>query len=131
MLNDELSDLAIFAAVADARSFTRAAARLGKSQSALSQSVRRLEARLKLRLLTRTTRSVMPTPAGEQLLSTLRPALGEIEAQLNALSELRGSPSGSLRLTAGRHAAQTVLWPALLRLNTRYPVSMRRDSKLV
>src|SRR5258705_12576114 len=82
MLNDELSDLAIFAAVADARSFTRAAAKLGKSQSALSQSVRRLEERLKLRLLTRTTRSVMPTPAGEQLLSTLRPALGEIEAQL-------------------------------------------------
>jgi DNA-binding transcriptional LysR family regulator len=82
MLNGELSDLAIFAAVADARSFTRAAAKLGKSQSALSQSVRRLEERLKLRLLTRTTRSVMPTPAGEQLLSTLRPALGEIEARL-------------------------------------------------
>src|SRR6266436_4265928 len=121
MLNDELSDLAIFAAVADARSFTRAAARLGKSQSALSQSVRRLEERLKLRLLTRTTRSVMPTPAGEQLLGTLRPALGEIEAQLNALSELRELPSGSLRLTAGRHAVETVLWPALLRLNTRYP----------
>src|SRR5260370_1526026 len=63
----------------------------------------------------------MPTPAGEQLLSTLRPALGEIETQLNALSELRELPSGSLRLTAGRHAAQTVLWPALLRINARYP----------
>ncbi|HWS69332.1 MAG TPA: LysR family transcriptional regulator [Steroidobacteraceae bacterium] len=121
MLNDELADLAIFAAVADARSFTRAAVKLGKSQSALSQSVRRLEARLKLRLLTRTTRSVMPTPAGEQLLSTLRPALGEIEAQLDALSELRELPSGSLRLTAGPHAVRTVLWPVLLRLNTRYP----------
>ena len=121
MLNDELSDLAIFAAVADARSFTRAAAKLGKSQSALSQSVRRLEERLKLRLLTRTTRSVMPTPAGEQLLSTLRPALGEIEAQLNALGELRELPSGSLRLTAGQHAVRTVLWPVLLRLNKRYP----------
>jgi DNA-binding transcriptional LysR family regulator len=121
MLNDELSDLAIFAAVADARSFTRAAAKLGKSQSALSQSVRRLEERLKLRLLTRTTRSVMPTPAGEQLLSTLRPALGEIEAQLSVLSERRELPSGSLRLTAGRHAVETVLWPALLRLSTRYP----------
>jgi DNA-binding transcriptional LysR family regulator len=121
MVNDELSDLAIFAAVADARSFTRAAAKLGKSQSALSQSVRRLEERLKLRLLTRTTRSVMPTPAGEQLLSTLRPALGEIEAQLNALSELRELPSGSLRLTADQHAVRTVLWPVLLRLNTRYP----------
>jgi len=121
MLNDELGDLAIFAAVAEARSFTRAAARLGKSQSALSQSVRRLEERLKLRLLTRTTRSVMPTPAGEQLLSTFRPALGQIEAQLSALSELRELPSGSLRLTAGRHAVETVLWPALLRLNTRCP----------
>jgi DNA-binding transcriptional LysR family regulator len=121
MLNDELSDLAIFAAVADTRSFTRAAAKLGKSQSALSQSVRRLEERLKLRLLTRTTRSVMPTPAGKQLLSTLRPALSEIEAQLNALSELRELPSGSLRLTAGRHAVETVLWPALLRLSTRFP----------
>jgi DNA-binding transcriptional LysR family regulator len=96
---------------------SRAAAKLGKSQSALSQSVRRLEERLKLRLLTRTTRSVMPTPAGEQLLSTLRPALGEIVAQLDALSELRELPSGSLRLTAGRHAAETVLWPAVLRLN--------------
>ncbi len=102
MLNDELADLAIFAAVADARSFTGAAVKLGKSQSALSQSVRRLEARLKLRLLTRTTRSVMP-------------------AQLNALRELRELPSGSLRLTAGPHAVRTVLWPALLRLNTRYP----------
>jgi DNA-binding transcriptional LysR family regulator len=121
MLNDELSDLAIFAAVADARSFTRAAAKVGKSQSALSQAVRRLEERLRLRLLTRTTRSVAPTPAGDQLLSTLRPALDEIEAQLNALGELREVPSGSLRLTAGQHAAQTVLWPALLRLNARYP----------
>src|SRR6476660_8184243 len=121
MRNDELNDLAIFVAVADAHSFTRASAKLGRSQSALSQSVRRLEERRKLRLLTRTTRSVMPTPAGEQLLSTLRPALGEIEAQLNALSERRELPSGSLRLTAGRHAVQTVLWPALLRLHSRYP----------
>src|ERR1700728_3261984 len=103
MLNDELSDLANFAAVADARSFTRAAATLGKSQSALRQSVRRLEERLKLRLLTRTTRSVMPTPAGEQLLRTLRPALDEIEVQLPALSEIQPLPSGSLPLTAGRY----------------------------
>src|SRR6267142_1061491 len=105
MLNDELSDLVLFAAVADARSFTRAAAKLGKSQSALSQSVRRLEERLKLRLLTRTTRSVMPTPAGEQLLTTLRPALDEIEAQLDALSELRELPSGSLRLADKRRSS--------------------------
>ena len=107
MLNDELSDLAIFATVADAHSFTRAATKLGKSQSALSQSVRRLEERLKLRLLTRTTRSVMPTPAGERLLSTLRPALGEIEAQLDALSELRELPSR--------------LEPAVLRLPSLLP----------
>jgi DNA-binding transcriptional LysR family regulator len=85
MLNDDLSDLANFAAVADARSFTRAAAKLRKSQSALSQSVRGLDERLKLRLLTRTTRSVMPTPAGEQLLSTLRPALGETSCDLEIL----------------------------------------------
>src|SRR4051794_34600056 len=116
MLHDELGDLAIFAAVAEARSFTGAAARLGRSQSALSQTVRRLEERLKLRLLMRTTRSVAPTPAGEQLLATLGPALGEIEARLAALSELREQPSGSLRLTAGRHALETVLWPALLRM---------------
>jgi DNA-binding transcriptional LysR family regulator len=121
MLTDELADLAIFALVAEVRSFTRAAARLGRSQSALSQSVRRLEERLKIRLLTRTTRSVMPTPAGEQLLETLRPALGEIEARLDALSALREEPSGSLRLTAGRHAVETVLWPAVLRLTARYP----------
>ena len=121
MLTDELADLAIFAAVAEARSFTRAAARLGRSQPALSQTVRRLEERLRLRLLTRTTRSVAPTPAGEQLLATLRPAFGDIEARLEALGELREQPSGSLRLTAGRHAAETVLWPALLRLAERYP----------
>jgi DNA-binding transcriptional LysR family regulator len=83
--------------------------------------VRRLEERLKIRLLTRTTRSVMPTPAGEQLLETLRPALGEIEARLEALSAQREVPSGSLRLTAGRHAVETVLWPAVLRLAARYP----------
>ena len=97
MLNDELSDLAIFAAVADARSFTRAAVKLGKS------SVRRLEERLKLRLLTRTTRSVMPTPAGEQLLSTLLPALSEIEAQLNALS-CKWPRGGPRRLDNDCHA---------------------------
>lgn len=133
MLNDELSDLAVFAAVAEARSFTRAAARLGRSQSALSQTVRRLEDRLKLRLLTRTTRSVAPTPAGEQLLATLKPAFEDIEARLAALSELREQPSGLLRLTAGRHAAETVLWPALLRLTARYPditVEVSIDSRL-
>lgn len=133
MLTDDLADLAVFAAVAEARSFTRAAAKLGRTQSALSQAVLRLEERLKLRLLTRTTRSVAPTPAGEQLLATLRPALGEIEARIEALGELRERPSGSLRLTAGRHAAETVLWPALLRLAERHPdirVEVAIDSAL-
>src|SRR6476659_2895068 len=102
MLNDELSDLAIFAAVADARSFTRAAVKLGKSQSALSQSVRRLEERLKWRLLTRTTRSVMPTPAGEQLLSTLRPARLRLNSMRSASCAIcprdhSGSPPAGMR----------------------------------
>src|SRR5919199_5761063 len=108
MLIDELADLAVFAAVAEARSFTRAASKLGRSQSALSQTIRRLKERLQLRLLTRTTRNVAPTAAGEQLLATLGPALGDIEARLQALGELRDQPSGSLRLTAGRHAAETI-----------------------
>ena len=134
MLTEELSDLAVFAAVAEARSFTKAAARIGRSQSALSQTVRKLEERLQLRLLTRTTRSVAPTPAGEALLATLRPALGEIEERLRLLQELREKPSGSLRLTAGRHACQTVLWPALLRLTRRYPdiqVEVAADGAMV
>ncbi|EJL22727.1 LysR family transcriptional regulator [Novosphingobium sp. AP12] len=121
MLTDDLADLAIFAAVAEARSFTRAGTKLGKSQSSLSQSVKRLEDRLKLRLLTRTTRSVMPTAAGEQLLEALAPALGNIEARLAAISELRDSPSGFLRLTSSVQAARDILWPAVLRLTARYP----------
>src|SRR5579871_5668213 len=121
MLTDDLADLAVFAVVAEARSFTRAAAKLGRSQPALSQTISRLEARLQLRLLTRTTRSIAPTPAGEQLLATLRPALGDIEARLAALGEQREQPSGTLRLTTSRHAAETVLWPALLLLSARYP----------
>ena len=121
MLRDELGDLAAFLAVAEERSFTRAAARLGTSQSALSHTVRRLEARLGLRLLTRTTRSVAHTEAGERLLETLRPALDEIDARLAALSELRDKPAGTIRITTGQHAAETILWPALLRLLPHYP----------
>jgi len=121
MLRDELGDLAAFLAVAEERSFTRAAARLGTSQSALSHTVRRLEARLGLRLLTRTTRSVAPTEAGERLLETLRPAFDEIDARLAALSELRDKPAGTIRITTGQHAAETILWPALLRLLPHYP----------
>lgn len=121
MLTHDLTDLAIFAAVADARSFTLAGIRLGRSQSALSQSVKRLEDRLKLRLLTRTTRSVAPTAAGQKLLETLAPALGDIEARLAALGELRTKPSGQLRITTGVHAARSLVWPAVLRLTERYP----------
>jgi DNA-binding transcriptional LysR family regulator len=121
MRRDELGDLTAFLAVAEERSFTRAAAKLGTSQSALSHTVRRLEGRLGLRLLTRTTRSVAPTEAGERLLETLRPALDEIDTRLAALSEMRDKPAGTIRITTGQHAAETVLWPALLRLLPHYP----------
>lgn len=118
---DELGALAMFLVVADERSFTRAAARLGISQSALSHAMRRLEAKLGLRLLTRTTRSVSPTDAGEQLLQTLRPALGDIDHKLAALTELRERPAGLLRLTASIHAARTVLWSAISRIMHENP----------
>jgi DNA-binding transcriptional LysR family regulator len=117
----ELNDLQAFLAVARERSFTRAAAKLGVSQSALSQTVRGLEVRLGLRLLTRTTRSLAPTEAGERLLQTLGSALDEIDATLAGLSELREKPSGTIRITTHEHAARAVLWPALLRLLPEYP----------
>lgn len=129
----DLADLTAFMAVADERSFTRAAARLGTSQSALSQAVRRLEARLAVSLLTRTTRSVAPTEAGERLLEGLRPALDQIDSEISALSELRDAPSGTVRITAGRHAAKTVLMPALRSLVRKYPdikVELSADSSL-
>lgn len=121
MRRDELVDLNAFLTVAEERNFTRAAARLGTSQSALSHTIRRLEARLGVRLLTRTTRSVAPTEAGERLLGTLKPALDSIGAQLAALSELRDKPAGTIRITTSDHAADTVLWPALERLLPDYP----------
>ncbi|MBW8813096.1 MAG: LysR family transcriptional regulator [Caulobacterales bacterium] len=121
MRREDLADLTAFLAVAEARSFTRAAAQLGASQSALSHTVRRLEARLGLRLLTRTTRRVAPTEAGERLIETLRPALDTIDARLAALGELRDRPAGAVRITASRHAAEAVLWPALARLLPDYP----------
>src|SRR3954471_21491189 len=116
MQRDELGDLMAFLAVAEERSFTRAAAKLGTSQSALSYTIRRLEARLGVRLLTRTTRSVAPTEAGERLLRTLRPALNDIGTELASLSELRDKPSGTIRITTGEHAAVSVLWPKLEKL---------------
>jgi DNA-binding transcriptional LysR family regulator len=116
-----MSDLTAFAVVAEERSFTRAAVRLEMSQSALSQVMRRLEMRLGIRLLTRTTRSVAPTLAGEQLLETLVPALGELDAKLKTLAELREKPAGSIRITSVEHATKTVLYPALRALLPDYP----------
>src|SRR3954447_9186945 len=121
MDRDALSDLAAFAAVADERSFTRAAAKLGMSQSALSHAMKALEERLGLCLLTRTTRSVSTTEAGERLLRTLRPALEDISAELAALGELREKPAGTVRITTSRHAATSILWPALARFLPAYP----------
>ncbi len=121
MQREELVDLNAFLTVAEERSFTRAAARLGTSQSALSHTIRRLEARIGVRLLTRTTRSVAPTEAGERLLGTLRPALDSIGAELAAIGELRRKPAGTIRITTSEHAARTILWPAFERLLPDYP----------
>jgi DNA-binding transcriptional LysR family regulator len=121
MQRRNLSDLLAFLAVGKERSFTKAAAKLGVSQSALSHTIRELEERLGVRLLTRTTRSVAPTNAGERLLGTLGPSVEEIEAELASLSELRASPAGTIRITAGEHAAETVLWPALASTLPKYP----------
>ena len=110
-----------FLVVAQERSFTRAAAKLGTSQSALSYTVRRLEERLGLRLLTRTTRSVAPTEAGERLLHALGPAFSMIDTELAMLGELREKPAGTIRVNTSEHAAQTILWPALERLLLDYP----------
>lgn len=121
MKREDLGDLAAFLAVAEARSFTRAAAKLGTSQSALSHTIKRLEARLGLRLLTRTTRSVAPTDAGERLVETLRPALDDIDERLAALSALREKPAGTIRINTSEHAAETVLWPKLAGFLADYP----------
>jgi len=121
MPRENLNDILAFLAVARDRSFTRAAAKLGVSQSALSHTIRGLEARLGLRLLARTTRSVAPTEAGERLLRALGPRFDEIEAELAELSELRDKPAGTIRITSGEHAAQAILWPALAKLLPRYP----------
>lgn len=121
MRPDTLSELAVFRRVAVERSFTRAATQLGVSQSALSQTVKRLEAELGLRLLDRSTRSVAPTAAGDRLLAVLEPALAGVEAELAALADLRDRPSGTIRVTAGRHAADVVLAPALARLLKEHP----------
>ncbi|HEX4178368.1 MAG TPA: LysR substrate-binding domain-containing protein [Rhizomicrobium sp.] len=121
MRREELGDLAAFLAVAEEISFTRAAAKLGTSQSALSHTIRRLESRLGLRLLTRTTRRVAATEAGERLIETLRPALAEIDGRLSALTALREKPAGTIRITTSEHVAEAILLPTLTRLLPDYP----------
>ena len=121
MLKDNFNDLLSFMVVARERSFTRAAAQLGVSQSALSHAMRNLEARLDMRLLTRTTRSVAPTEAGEQLFTRLSPHLLEIEQELTALRDMRDKPAGNIRITAGEHAMSSVLWPVLKPFMAQYP----------
>jgi DNA-binding transcriptional LysR family regulator len=121
MARENINDLFAFLAVARERSFTRAAAQLGVSQSALSHTVRGLEERLGVRLLTRTTRSVAPTQAGERLLQTVGPRLEGIEVELEALSEFREKPAGTIRITAGDHATETILWPKLTKFLPDYP----------
>ncbi|SLN09738.1 HTH-type transcriptional regulator DmlR [Roseivivax jejudonensis] len=121
MLRENITDLIALAAVAEERSFTRAAARLNVSQSALSHTIKSLEARLGLRLLTRTTRSVAPTLEGEDLLATLNPCFEKIEARLLALNEARDEPTGTVRIAATDYAIDTLLWPKLAPVLRAYP----------
>jgi DNA-binding transcriptional LysR family regulator len=121
MLRDNITDLIAFMAVARERNFTKAAAKLGVSQSALSHTIRDLEERLGLRLLTRTTRSVSPTAAGMQLLDTIGPRLEEIEQELVAVTDMRDTPAGTVRLTASDHAVDSLVWPKLVGVLQKYP----------
>ncbi|WP_439577322.1 LysR family transcriptional regulator [Elioraea sp.] len=121
MARDAVSNLVAILAVARERNFTRAAAKLGISQSSVSHTVRKLEERLGLKLLARTTRSVAPTEAGERLLSTVGPYFEAIEAEMAALNEFRAKPAGTLRITASVHAADAILWPKLARFLPDYP----------
>jgi len=133
MSRDNYNDLQAFLLVAQERSFTKAAARLGVSQSALSHTMRQLETRLGLRLLTRTTRSVSPTEAGERLLKALIPNFENIDAALSGLAELRDTPSGTIRITTSDHAARSALWPVLRGFLATYPeigVEIISDSTL-
>jgi DNA-binding transcriptional LysR family regulator len=134
MRRENTNDLIAFVEVARVRSFTRAAAKLGVSQSALSYTVRTLEARIGLQLLTRTTRSVSLTEAGERLLRNIGPRLDEIDLEVAALSDLRDKPAGIVRITAVEHAAETILWPKLAPVLRAYPdvqIEILNDYRLV
>jgi DNA-binding transcriptional LysR family regulator len=127
-------DLAAFAAVVRVGSFTRAAAQMGVTQSALSQTVRALERRLDLKLLNRTTRSVSPTEAGERLYRSVGQRFADIEAELAVLGELRGKPAGTIRLTATEHAVRTLVWPRLQAWLPKYPdiqVEVSSDNRFI
>lgn len=121
MNRDDLRDLHTFVTVAKARSFTKAAAKLGVSQSALSHTIRHLEERHHVKLLTRTTRSVSPTAAGEALMNTLLPVFSQVKDALTTMQHDSTTPSGTVRITAGAHAARTYLWPCVTKLRTHYP----------
>jgi DNA-binding transcriptional LysR family regulator len=130
---DNVNDLLAFLAVARERSFTRAAKKAGLSQSALSHTIRQLEERLGVRLLTRTTRAVAPTEAGQRLLDSIGPSFDEIEAQVAALSELRDKPAGMIRIVASDFAIRSVLWPKLRAFLPKFPdikVELSRDNGL-
>ncbi|WP_199061373.1 LysR family transcriptional regulator [Serratia sp. ASV30] len=121
MLKENFNELQVFLVVARERSFTKAAGKLGVSQSALSHAIKALEERLNLRLLTRTTRSVAPTEAGERIIACLEPRIADLEQQLEALVQLNGSASGNIRLSAGEHAVRSLLWPKLKPFLRQYP----------
>lgn len=134
MARDNINDIRVFFAVARERSFTRAAAKLGMTQSALSHTIRSLESRLGVRLLTRTTRSVSPTEAGERLLQNVAPKFEEIETEIAAVSDLGDKPVGTIRITAIDHVIDTVLWPRLSPVLPQYPdlhVEIASDYRLV
>ncbi|QGZ37987.1 DNA-binding transcriptional LysR family regulator [Pseudoduganella flava] len=134
MARDNINDILVFLAVARERSFTRAAGKLGMTQSALSHIIRGLEARMGVRLLTRTTRSVSPTEAGERLLQNVAPRLEEIEAEIAAVSELGDKPAGTVRITATDHVINNVLWPRLSPVLLAYPdihVELSADYRMV
>ena len=126
MPRENITDLLAFVTVANERSFTRAAARLGVSPSALSHTIRRFEERLGLRVLARTTRSVSLTEAGERLLNAVGPRLSEIDAELEALTELRDKPAGTIRLSAGEHAVRTSSGQGSTRSWPSIPISSSR-----
>ncbi|WP_018897960.1 LysR family transcriptional regulator [Rhizobium sp. 2MFCol3.1] len=121
MKREDISDLAVFLVVAQQSSFTAAAAQLGLSQSGISHSIRRLEARLGIRLLARTTRSIAPTAAGEKLLEVLAPAFESVDDRMTELLELKDKPAGTIRISLTEHAAETIVWPAVSRLTAAYP----------